>query len=341
MGTIAATLHMADGRSAGPCPFEKVLIERIFSSMQLSIASHSLKKINWKEGAVASSRSGCREAFFNESAAGREGALITPQKGSIAVNHTKAEPKSAMPLDLANSPRQPAIPAKRAPVRKARKSSLVEMAIEQIRNMITRDHLTSGDLLPSEASLAERIGVSRRVVREALRQLVPLGMVTIVPGKGTIIGGEVSRLDYYTSIITSAFELNDHEIRDLIDLRMLIEKFCIPRVVQNATKKDIEDLDQLARKIGRMGSSLEERAEADINFHIRLVELADNQFMTHVMRLLRSHLIYEFLKTTPPNHNSPEQLGPRHQEIVDAIRRRDTPTALVLIEKYAPTIDHQ
>ena len=139
----------------------------------------------------------------------------------------------------------------------AKRGSLTEVAVERIRAIIKDNHLVEGDLLPSEANLAEQIGVSRRVVREALRVLVPLGLVTVLPGKGTIIGGSENRLDYFTAVITSAFELGEHEIEDLIELRMLIERFCAPRVVQNATEEDLGELERLVGAIGRVGNTVE------------------------------------------------------------------------------------
>jgi GntR family transcriptional regulator, transcriptional repressor for pyruvate dehydrogenase complex len=235
----------------------------------------------------------------------------------------------------------PPLASRKASARRVKKGSLVEAAIDQIRRIISENHLTAGDLLPSEAALAEQIGVSRRVVREALRQLVPLGMVTIKPGKGTIVGGGAKAVDYYTSVITSAFDLNDHAIKDLIELRMLIERFCAPRVVEKTTDEQIAELGRLVERIGQQDNSLEAQAEADIDFHLRFVELADNQFMSHVMHLLRRHLVYEFMKVVPRKTGYSEELMRQHQEIVSAVKSRDVAKTLALIDKYGPLVQEQ
>lgn len=70
---------------------------------------------------------------------------------------------------------------------KITKITLVEQTVDRVQSYVLNQQLQPGDTLPSEMRLAEKLGVSRPVVREALRTLVGRGMLTIANGRNAII----------------------------------------------------------------------------------------------------------------------------------------------------------
>ena len=65
----------------------------------------------------------------------------------------------------------------------------VDKIIRQIRSLITSGQLNSGDKLPPERKLAERLGVSRTHVRDAIRKLEFYGILKTLPQSGTVVAG--------------------------------------------------------------------------------------------------------------------------------------------------------
>jgi GntR family transcriptional regulator, transcriptional repressor for pyruvate dehydrogenase complex len=117
-------------------------------------------------------------------------------------------------------------------------SKLYIEIVNQLRNMISSDGLKSGDKIPSERELSERLKVGRSSVREALRALELLGLIETRRGEGTFIK------DFHENHLVklvSTFILQDEKSKqDVIDTKYLIEMDCLRLLLQ---KKETENWD--------------------------------------------------------------------------------------------------
>jgi GntR family transcriptional regulator, transcriptional repressor for pyruvate dehydrogenase complex len=138
--------------------------------------------------------------------------------------------------------------------------------VKQIREMISNDGLISGDKIPSERELSERLNVGRSSVREALRALELLGLIETRRGEGTFIrdfkGNQLVQL-------LSTFILQDEKAKqDVIETKYFIEMDCLRLVLK---KMQFPNL-----------SALEKMLETDI--------IDDDQFFHHIVLLAENHL---------------------------------------------------
>jgi len=128
-----------------------------------------------------------------------------------------------------------------------------------VRDLILGGELTAGARL-AETELADRLGVSRTPVREALGRLAAEGLVELVPNRGARVATWSRR-----------------ELEGVFELRALLEPQLTERAVPRATAADADDLDDLA---GRMVRTAREDLDALVPlnraFHDRLVALADH-----------------------------------------------------------------
>lgn len=150
--------------------------------------------------------------------------------------------------------------------------------VKQLREMITADGLVSGDKIPSERELSERLNVGRSSVREALRALELLGLIETRRGEGTFIrdfrGHQLVQL-------LSTFILQDEKAkRDVLETRNLIEMDCLRLACQRIGKKDIHHLCEWMESAQEL--------DHDQVFY-RIIEIADNHLLLRMWMILKDY----------------------------------------------------
>ncbi|MEU8103232.1 FadR/GntR family transcriptional regulator [Nonomuraea muscovyensis] len=173
--------------------------------------------------------------------------------------------------------------------RPVKKTRTFEDVLAQIEHRIGEDGLTAGDRLPPERQLAEQLGVSRSSVREAMRVLETLGVVSSQVGRGPDAGAVlVSRPDSaLTDLLRLHLGLAALEPREVIDTRLMIERWAAARAATGHP-----DVTGLAEAIAAMdrARSPEEFVEHDTAFHCALAEASGNRLLAAFMRSLRDSL---------------------------------------------------
>jgi GntR family transcriptional regulator, transcriptional repressor for pyruvate dehydrogenase complex len=173
-----------------------------------------------------------------------------------------------------------------------------EQIAHLIRQRILTRNLEDGARLPAERQLAEELGVSRSVVREALCMLDASGYVSVKKGpRGGIFVAQV----YHKPISDSLKNLTAHgqiTVDHLFDVRLQIEPFMAMEAARHATKGHIRRLDEL---MAEAGQSLQDAAllkQKNIRFHILLGEASGNpvsaMFMKSIAEIL-NEVAYKFL----------------------------------------------
>lgn len=218
------------------------------------------------------------------------------------------------------------------------RTRLYEEVMIQLAELIRQGQLRPGDRLPPERVLAERLRVSRATVREALRVMERQGLVVSKPGAGTFIsGGSAEEL---------RLALNHLALRDIFELRMLIEPSIAALAAQRATPDDITRLEQTLRQQGDAGLIVRQAhdenegspSKADIAFHSMLAEATHN----HALLQLGARLI-EILS---PSRNESLQTPQRarlslvsHRRILGAIQAHAPDEARRAMEEHIRMVD--
>lgn len=204
---------------------------------------------------------------------------------------------------------------------------LYEKVAEQIKSMLQEGHLRAGDRLPAERDLAQRLGVSRAAVREALSALGMAGLVEVRPGEGTFVrGGD----PIMTFAVMKGLEANTASARDMMELRHPLEGQAAYLAAQRATP---EELAAMARILERVEVDLVDSAvgdEADWEFHLAIALAAHNPLLVRVM-----HDLQETLRITVATARKrlfaidgmPERICQEHRAIYDAIVARQPEAA--------------
>jgi GntR family transcriptional regulator, transcriptional repressor for pyruvate dehydrogenase complex len=158
---------------------------------------------------------------------------------------------------------------------------LVSKVVHEIRHMIRAEGLRLGDSLPSETAIAEQLGVSRAVVREAYRSMSTLKLIDVGAGRRA----RVSALDHqvFALMIDHAVETDQITVQQILDVRRTIEM----RTVALAA---LRRSDREAREIAAFGSAMRadfhdaaKVMEHDIAFHEAIAKASRNRMFALVV----------------------------------------------------------
>ena len=166
-----------------------------------------------------------------------------------------------------------------APVTRA----VPEYAVQAIRQLIDDQGYRPGDALPSQRDLAERLGVSRASLREALSSLSALGVVSVQAGKGVFVQERAA-----SQITAAGFAWPFAEpvsAADTFQLRFAVEGFACGLAAATLTA---EELDALSDNVEQMRVELragdfDSAARLDFDFHRRILQASGNRAMLAVV----------------------------------------------------------
>lgn len=203
----------------------------------------------------------------------------------------------------------------------SRPDSLPYRVKTQILDMVRAGQLKPGDRLLPERDLAVEMGVSRNVVREALRSLVDANVLVSRQGLGVF----VASLDINSLIepLDAVLSLENVALRSLAKARLVIEPGIAALAATNVTDADLDGLKALLDESHAVAEDDAGRfLEADIALHAEILRIADNPFLTRIMlslsRLARTSR--EITNSVPlMRHTSVAD----HERIVAALRTRD------------------
>jgi len=213
---------------------------------------------------------------------------------------------------------------------KAKKAPVYEEVMVRLAGLLQQGRLKPGDRLPSERALAQRIGVSRATIREALRAMQLKGLIVSRRGAGSFIaGGRPEDL---------ADALHHLALQDIFELRLLIEPSIAALAAERATRQDLLRLESILQQQERELKEKRMAGVTDAAFHSALAEATHNRALLQIGATL--------MKVISPSRNESLQTQERarlslasHRRIVGAIQAGDSAEARHAMEEHIRSID--
>ncbi|KLU60548.1 HTH-type transcriptional regulator LutR [Peptococcaceae bacterium CEB3] len=203
--------------------------------------------------------------------------------------------------------------------------NLAESVVNTIIQRINNGELGPGDRLPPERELAVMLGVSRTVVRDALKTLAGLGIVTIRHGMGAYINTVTD--EGYMSKLASFLQINRGTVDELYQVRQVLETQAVVWCTENASEHDISELHNIVERAGKVREGDESKLEAlDAEFHLKICEAAGNRVLMRLMLNLLD-LLGENRARTLLVPGRQQKSVDDHAAILRAIERRDAAAA--------------
>jgi GntR family transcriptional repressor for pyruvate dehydrogenase complex len=214
--------------------------------------------------------------------------------------------------------------------RSAQVTDGLSTALEQ---MIEEGALGDDDRLPPERELAQRLGVSRTSLREALHELELKGLIDRRPGRGTVV--VVGRGDS----LLGHMETAERGLREVMDLRGAVEPPIAARAAQRGTSDDLDVLSDLLEQM-RATTSVARTAQLDIEFHDAIARATHNPLLIKLMRFA-SDEIDAGRRRRAHSRRRRERTIAAHEEIVARIAAHDADGAAAAMARHIAEVNEE
>ena len=223
------------------------------------------------------------------------------------------------------------------PFRKVQSEKLSTAVVRQIELLILRGILRPGERLPGERELAERMGVSRPSLRDALAELQGRGLLTSRPGSGVYVAEVLGSV--FSDGLAQLFATHDEAVFDYVAFRRDLEGIAAERAALQGSATDLRVVDTLFHRMEAAHSKRDPSDEArlDAEFHLAIVEAGHNVVMLHLMRamfdLLRAGVFYN-RQAMFRQRMTRDMLLDQHRAINEGVQARDPAAARAAVEAH-------
>jgi GntR family transcriptional regulator, galactonate operon transcriptional repressor len=213
--------------------------------------------------------------------------------------------------------------------------NLSEQVSQRIGEKILSGGYAPNEILPDEPSLTEIFGVSRTVIREAIKMLVSKGMLEVRPRTGTRVTtpGNWQLLDRDVLQWHQSIKLDNNRLAQLMELRQSIEP---DAAMYAATRRTDQDVAAIRRALEMMAASVDKNSEyviADAHFHSSVLRAAHNQYIDALESAVFAGLLLS-IRVTNPNAKQNSTSIPLHTDIAEAIIAQDPNAAYAAMKLH-------
>lgn len=198
---------------------------------------------------------------------------------------------------------------------------LRDVVFNTLRQAILRGELKPGERL-MEIQLANKLGVSRTPIREAIRKLELEGLVLMIPRRGAEVA-----------------EITEKSLRDVLEVRGALEELAVKLACKKITDEQIAELRAAEKEFEQALSSgdVTVYAEADVKFHDVIYRATDNQRLIQLLFNLREQM-YRYRVEYLKREEAHGTLLNEHKKIIETIANRDMDAA---VDAVCQHIDNQ
>lgn len=194
---------------------------------------------------------------------------------------------------------------------------LRDVVFKTLRQAILKGDMEPGERL-MEITLANKLGVSRTPIREAIRKLELEGLVHMVPRKGAIVAS-----------------ISEKDMRDVLEVRVTLEELAVKLAIQNMEEPDIDQLRRAAKKFESavIARDIVDIVEADVMFHDVIYNRTNNGRLIQIINNLREQM-YRYRLEYVKDARTHSILISEHQDIITALEKRDVDEAKNAVRQH-------
>jgi GntR family galactonate operon transcriptional repressor len=229
-----------------------------------------------------------------------------------------------------------AFPAPDVPQRRGRRADAV---VDHLIELIVGGGIRPDDLLPVESALCEAYGVSRTVLREAIKSLEAKGLVRARQGIGTLVSGQEAwnLLDPDVLAATMRHDEQYDVLDQLILVRTALESSMAREAARRAAATDVAELRELMAELDAVVREPDRLDDVDVAFHDRIMLTSGNQLGRAIVRTVHAEARQSMRYTGHPSLAHRQHSNRQHLAVLEAIVARDADAAASLMAEHITT----
>ena len=195
---------------------------------------------------------------------------------------------------------------------------LRDVVFQTLRQAILRGELKPGERL-MEIHLAQKLGVSRTPVREAIHKLELEGLALMIPRKGAVVA-----------------EITLRDLEEVLEVRMALEELAVRSACRRINKEQLKELWNLTVEFKQAlssGADVSVYAEADVAFHDAIYAATGNSRLVQMLSNLREQM-YRYRMEYLKDRGAHSKLAKEHEEILAALEKRDEAAAVSIMRQH-------
>ena len=196
-----------------------------------------------------------------------------------------------------------------------REEKLYIQTFREVRSYIIQNGLGPGDLLPTEQVLCQKLGISRNVLREAIKSMELMGMVRACPGRGTEIQ-EFSLDHVFQNVLFFRVRGEDKPVREMFGIRKSLELSYMRQAFRVVGGEEIAQMRRSLEAMKEAGEDSDAFLRADRDFHMTLFRPLNNGVLNSLLEAIwAADDGFQLEKKSPHLLNSIS----KHEAIVEAL----------------------
>jgi GntR family transcriptional repressor for pyruvate dehydrogenase complex len=208
--------------------------------------------------------------------------------------------------------------------------SRTEMVIARITELIVSGQYSVGEILPPEKKLCEMFGISRSIMREAVKVLAAKGLLEVKQGFGTVVC--LPRSEVPEEALMTYLAAHSVSLAQLMEVRVPLEIAIAKLAASGRTDEHLQQMAATFDTLSAEGQSLEIYTEADVAFHQALVEAAGN----HIFKIIVNSIIQflEMSRRLTIHHFGLDIVIKGHEQIYKAVADKNPEAAANAMEAH-------
>jgi len=195
--------------------------------------------------------------------------------------------------------------------------SPLNKVIDQLKQMIIDGELNPDNKLPPERKLAEKLGVGRMTIRDAIKKLEFYGIVKTHPQSGTQVKG--MGLIALEGLFTDALNIGETDYASLVDTRIILEIESAGRAAARRTDKDIELIQKALNDYESKVKKNLPAEEEDAQLHLEIANVSGNSVLKLLLRIITPDIVKKYTNQSPNSESRNQITLDEHKEIVSQI----------------------
>ena len=210
--------------------------------------------------------------------------------------------------------------------KKSDTSQLIHRLTMYLADQMFEQKLKKNEQIESDRVLAEKLGVGRSAVREALKVLDVLGMIDIRPGQGSYLSG--GEENFFNIPLSWSLFLGENQTGDIVELRNLLEVKAASLAAACTNQEKLNKLEEVSVRMQKSyeAKNYKEFLQDDVVFHTCIADCSGNQVIFNMLQTIRNFMKH-ISQTGMVEESQLEEIYKEHQLVYSAIREQNASLA--------------